>query len=177
MPETDPSDGVTASISASESDWSRERKGGGARLVRALRAYHGIGADGRRGRAPGGVVRRVIALRHRLWQAICGCDIPLGLNPGGGLTLPHPTGIVIHPKPVIGPNCILFQGVTLGTNRGPGAPRIGGHVDIGPGAKILGAITIGDHAVIGANAVVLQDVPAGATAVGIPARILTKDAP
>jgi serine O-acetyltransferase len=52
-----------------------------------------------------------------------------------------------------------------------GAPRIGGHVDIGAGAKILGAVAIGDHAKIGANAVVLNDVPSFATAVGIPARI------
>ena len=161
-------------VSASDPDWSRERKGGGARLVRALRAYHGIGADGRRGRKPGPILRRWIALRHRLWQAVCSCDIPLGFDPGGGLILPHPTGIVIHPGAVVGPNCMLFQGVTLGTNRGPGAPTLGGHVDVGPGAKILGPVTIGDHAVIGANAVVLQDVPAGATAVGIPARILPR---
>ncbi|WP_236544513.1 serine O-acetyltransferase [Roseovarius atlanticus] len=85
----------------------------------------------------------------------------------------HPNGVVVHPDAVIGPNCILFQQVTLGTNRGDkGAPQLGGHVDVGPGAKILGPVTIGDHAVIGANAVVLHDVPAGATAVGVPARIL-----
>ena len=53
-----------------------------------------------------------------------------------------------------------------------GSPRLGGHVDIGAGAKILGDVTIGDHAAIGANAVVLTDVPAYHTAVGIPARIL-----
>jgi serine O-acetyltransferase len=51
-------------------------------------------------------------------------------------------------------------------------PRLGGHVDVGAGAKLIGPITIGDHARIGANAVVTRDVPAGATAVGIPARIL-----
>ncbi|QFT94759.1 Serine acetyltransferase [Roseovarius sp. THAF9] len=89
----------------------------------------------------------------------------------------HPNGIVVHPDTVIGPNCILFQQVTLGTNRGDnGAPLLGGHVDVGPGAKILGSVTIGDHAVIGANAVVLSDVPAGATAVGVPARVLSKKA-
>jgi serine O-acetyltransferase len=53
-------------------------------------------------------------------------------------------------------------------------PRIGGHVDIGAGAKILGGVVIGDHAKIGANAVVTRDVPAGATAVGIPARIVER---
>jgi serine O-acetyltransferase len=63
--------------------------------------------------------------------------------------------------------------VTIGLKRTQerGSPVIGNHVDIGAGAKILGAIHIGDHAVIGANAVVLKDVPAGALAVGVPAQI------
>jgi serine O-acetyltransferase len=86
--------------------------------------------------------------------------------------MPHPTGIVIHPDATIGVNCLIFQQVTLGQGSRPGTPRIGGHVDIGAGAKILGGVTIGDHARIGANAVVLDDVPAGASAVGIPARVV-----
>ena len=90
--------------------------------------------------------------------------------------LPHPNGVVIHPEARVGVNCMIFQQVTLGT-AGHGeakgrAPVVGGHVDIGAGAKILGGVTIGDHAKIGANAVVLCDVPPGATAVGIPARII-----
>ena len=56
----------------------------------------------------------------------------------------------------------------------PGLPTIGGHVDIGAGAKILGGVHIGDHAKIGANAVVINDVPAHTTAVGIPARIIAQ---
>jgi serine O-acetyltransferase len=91
---------------------------------------------------------------------------------GGGLLIPHPNGIVIHPEVELGPNCLVFQQVTIGTRDGSGVPRIEGHVDIGAGAKIIGALTIGRHATIGANAVVLEDVPAGATAVGIPARIV-----
>ncbi len=83
--------------------------------------------------------------------------------------MPHPTGIVIHPGAVVGPNCLIHQQVTIGIEK-DGVPRIGGHVDIGAGAKILGSVTIGDHAKIGANAVVLRDVPAHATAVGVPAR-------
>ena len=79
------------------------------------------------------------------------------------------TRVVIHPEAQIGPNCLLFQQVTVGTGPKPGAPRIGGHVDVGAGAKILGGVVIGDHAVIGANAVVVTDVPAGGVAVGIPA--------
>jgi serine O-acetyltransferase len=86
--------------------------------------------------------------------------------------MPHPNGIVIHSDAVIGPNCLIFQQVTIGSRDDSGAPRIGGHVDIGAGAKILGAIAIGHHAKIGANAVVLSDVPEGATAVGIPAKVI-----
>lgn len=86
--------------------------------------------------------------------------------------MPHTNGIVIHPAARLGPNCLVFQQVTIGTRaNATGAPVIGGHVDIGAGAKILGPVQIGDHSVIGANAVVTRDVPAHAIAVGIPARI------
>ncbi|HEX6707050.1 MAG TPA: serine acetyltransferase, partial [Albitalea sp.] len=88
-----------------------------------------------------------------------------------GLLIPHPNGIVIHPEVEIGPNCLIFQQVTLGAAHG-GVPRIAGHVDIGAGAKVLGPISVGEHARIGANAVVVHDVPAGATVVGIPARVV-----
>jgi len=83
--------------------------------------------------------------------------------------MPHPNGVVVHPDTQIGPNCLLFQQVTLGAGPKPGAPRLGGHVDVGAGAKVLGGVVIGDHATIGANAVVIGDVPAGAVAVGVPA--------
>ena len=81
----------------------------------------------------------------------------------------HPNGIVINPGASIGQNCLIFQQVTIVTN-----VKIGGHVDIGAGAKIIRSVTIGDHALIGANAVVVCDVPPGATAVGIPAKIIPK---
>jgi serine O-acetyltransferase len=111
--------------------------------------------------------------RHRFWSVVTGADIPLNCRIGGGLLIPHPNGIVVHPDSEIGPNCLLFQQVTIGFARS-GVPKLGGHVDVGAGAKLLGPITIGDHAVIGANAVVTIDVPAGATAVGIPARLLPR---
>ncbi len=115
---------------------------------------------------------RVLAvLRHRFWSIVTGAEIQLGTRIGGGLLILHPNGIVIHPDVVVGPNCLIFQQVTLGGGVG-GAPKIGGHVDIGAGAKVLGNVTVGDHAKIGANAVVLQDVPAYATAVGVPARMI-----
>jgi len=103
---------------------------------------------------------------------VTGADIPLNSQIGGGLLLPHPNGIVIHHGARIGPNCLIFQQVTIGTRTGEiMLPVIGGRVDIGAGAKILGNVRIGDHASIGANAVVLKDVPAGKTAIGIPAVI------
>ncbi len=88
--------------------------------------------------------------------------------------IPHPNGIVIHPGSEIGPNCMILQQVTIGVADGDRAPRLGGNVLVGSGAKVLGPVRIGDNARIGANAVVLQDVPDGATAVGVPARIITR---
>lgn len=111
-------------------------------------------------------------LRYRIWSIVTGTDIPLNCRIAGGLLLTHPNGIVIHPDSQIGPNCLLFQQVTLAA-ADSGSPRLGGNVMVGAGAKLLGGITIGDNARIGANSVVLEDVPAGATAVGIPARIVS----
>ena len=84
----------------------------------------------------------------------------------------HPNGILPRPRMPIGPNCLIFQQVTLGAKRNDGVPQIGGHVDIGAGAKILGDVRVGNHVLIGANSVVVEDVPAGASVAGIPARIL-----
>ncbi len=155
------------SVSAQEPDWSREALSGGWQpsraLLRSIRAYQ----------SHNGLRRRLAVLRHRFWSVVTGADIPLNAQIAGGLLLPHPNGVVIHPDAEVGPNCLLFQQVTLGTiAEKPGAPRLGGHVDVGAGAKILGPVTIGDHAVIGANAVVLSDIPAGAVAVGSPARVI-----
>lgn len=83
--------------------------------------------------------------------------------------MPHPNGIVIHPEAVIGPNCLILQQVTIVSG-----VIIGGNVDIGSGAKIIRSVSIGNHAKIGANAVVLCDVPANASAVGIPAKVIVK---
>ena len=86
--------------------------------------------------------------------------------------MPHPNGVVIHPGAEIGPNCLIFQQVTIGSVESGGVPSIAGHVDIGAGAKIIGNVKIGAHAKVGANAVVLADVPSGRVAVGIPAKIV-----
>jgi serine O-acetyltransferase len=162
---------VEADVSAIDPDWSREHEARGEyapgkRLLAALRSYQGA----RGPLAP--LVRKLAELRHRLWSAVTSCDIPLDARIAGGLLLPHPSCIVVHPDAHVGPNCLLSQGVTIGTRAGlDGAPILEGHVDVGAGAKILGPIRIGAHAKIGANAVVLCDVPSGAVAVGIPARV------
>jgi serine O-acetyltransferase len=113
-----------------------------------------------------------LVIKYRFWSVITGAEIDLRSKIGGGLLLPHPNGIVIHPNTIIGNNCLIFQQVTIGTNgNSPIPPTISDHVDIGAGAKILGNITIGYLAKIGANAVVTKNVPARSTAVGIPATI------
>lgn len=91
---------------------------------------------------------------------------------GGGLSLPHPTGIIINQESTIGPNCLIFHQVTLA-----GEVRIGGRVDIGAGAKLLGPIEIGDHAQIGANAVVTKNVAPYEVVAGIPAKVIGSTAP
>lgn len=158
---------VTISISATEPDWTRERRERqwepNKALLKSIRDYQ---------RANGtGLAAKIAVLRHRFWSVVTGADIPLNCKIGGGLLIPHPNGIVIHPEVEIGPNCLLFQQVTLGHAEG-GVPRLGGHVDVGAGARLIGPISIGDHARVGANAVVTRDVPDGATVVGIPARIV-----
>ena len=162
-------------ISSTEPDWSREQVQRGKyepwkQLLAVIRKYQRI-KTGRGYR----IFLPFLVLQHRFWSSVCGADIPLNTTLGGGLIMTHPNGIVIHPEARIGANCLIFQQVTIGMGQVPGVPAIGGHVDIGAGAKILGGIQIGDHAKIGANSVVLQNVPAGATAVGIPARIIRRD--
>lgn len=160
-------------ISAETPDWSRERPARfwdpGRKLLKAIRDYQRLA----RGGALGALRRKLIVLRHRFWSVVTGADIPLNAQIGGGLMMPHPSGIVVPPGAVIGVNCLLMQQATLGGREGvSGSPVLGGHVDVGAGAKILGPVRIGDHARIGANAVVLADVPAGAVAVGVPARVI-----
>jgi serine O-acetyltransferase len=114
----------------------------------------------------------------KLAEIATGISLPVGAQIGKGLYIGHFGGIIIHPDTVIGEGCSIAHGVTIGVRGGPrpGVPRIGNGVYIGCGAKLLGDITVGDGAIIGANAVVLRDVPAGATAVGVPARILPQRA-
>ena len=107
-----------------------------------------------------------------------GISIPLGTSIGPGLYIGHFGGIVIHSQALIGKNCNLSHGVTIGvTNRGrrAGVPQLGDEVYIGPGAKIIGGVTVGSYAAIGANCVVTSDVPERGVVVGIPGRVISLD--
>lgn len=161
-------------ISTTVPEWEREQPHAlwdpTRRLLQSIRQYQHWRA---RGGVVGQVVSRAWVLPHRFWSSVLSADIPINAKLGGGLILLHGQGVVVHADAEVGPNCLIAQGVTLGVNERTGqAPRLGGRVDVGPGAKILGGVTIGDNAKIGANAVVLDDVPPGALAVGIPARVL-----
>jgi serine O-acetyltransferase len=104
-----------------------------------------------------------------------GIELPYTVKLGRRVVFEHQHGIVIHGNCVIGDDCIIRQGVTLGNrylDRPLEAPVLGDRVNVGAGAKVLGQVHLGDGASVGANAVVLKDVPAGETAVGIPAKIL-----
>lgn len=165
---------VATEVSASAPDMTREHKTAfswcpSRSLLASIRAYQRCAVS--RNPLVALIARPIAVLRHRFWSVVTGADIPLNTQIGGGLLMPHPNGVVIHPDVRIGPNCLIFQQVTIGSGRG-GVPRVGGHVDIGAGAKILGAVEIGDHARIGANAVVLREVPAGKSAVGVPAVVV-----
>ena len=123
--------------------------------------------------------RKIPALPNmlrRLNITLHGIDVVPGLAIGGGLYLPHTVGTVVMAS-WIGRNVTLVSNVTIGMRGQQAFPVIGNDVFVGAGARILGAVVIGDGARIGANAVVLTDVPAGATAVGVPARIVFPGAP
>ena len=113
----------------------------------------------------------------KLVEITTGVSLPSHARIGRGFYVGHFGNIIVHPDTIMGERCSISQGVTIGVLGGarkPGVPRFGNDVYIGAGAKILGPVTVGDGATIGTNAVVLEDVPAGATAVGVPARIITK---
>ncbi|MFL9710754.1 serine O-acetyltransferase [Methylobacillus sp. Pita1] len=132
---------------------------------------------------------------HRLWRLrlywlarlssyiarwFTGIEIHPGAVIGRRVFIDHGMGVVIGETAVIGDDCTLYHGVTLGGtswNKGKRHPTLLNGVVIGAGAKVLGPITIGAKAKIGSNAVVVKDIPDNATAVGIPARIVDQEQP
>lgn len=119
------------------------------------------------------LIARVVSQFAR-WLTLI--EIHPGARIGDRLFIDHGAGVVIGETAIVGNDCLFYHGVTLGGQgdiRGDRRhPAVGHNVVIGAGATILGPITIGDNATIGAGAVVLKDVPAGRTAVGVPARLL-----
>ena len=113
------------------------------------------------------------------WRALPRIEIHPGATIGRRVFIDHGMGVVVGETAEIGDDCTLYHGVTLGGtswNKGKRHPTLMPGVVVGAGAKILGPITIGAGARVGSNAVVVKDVPANATAVGIPARILDSSA-
>jgi serine O-acetyltransferase len=130
---------------------------------------------------------------HRLWRIglrwparflahvarwLTGIEIHPGAQIGRRFFIDHGMGVVIGETAVIGDDCTLYHGVTLGGtrwNKGKRHPTLGNGVVIGAGAKVLGPIIVGDGARIGSNSVVLKNVPPGATVVGIPGHLVNTD--
>ena len=111
---------------------------------------------------------------------LTGIEIHPGATIGRRFFIDHGMGVVIGETAEIGDDCTLYHGVTLGGTswvHGKRHPTLGKGVIVGAGAKILGPILVGDGAKIGSNAVVVKEVPSGATAVGIPARIVDEGQP
>ena len=112
----------------------------------------------------------------QLNQVVTGADVSWKAKIGPGLVLRHPSGVVIGPESVLGRDCVLQQGVTIGGRGGrspSGEPDIGDRVAVGAGGRLLGQIAVGDDVVVGANSVVLVDLPHRSVAVGVPARIVS----
>lgn len=114
----------------------------------------------------------------QLNRAVTGVEIHPAAEIGKGVFIDHGSGVVIGETAVVGDNCTIYQGVTLGgtgKHTGKRHPTLGNNVMVGAGAKVLGPFTVGDNSKIAAGAVVLHEVPANTTAVGVPARNISSD--
>jgi len=120
------------------------------------------------------VLRLPARLVSQLARFLTGVEIHPGARIGRRLFIDHGMGVVVGETAVVGDDVVLFHTSTLGgrsMKRGKRHPTLGDRVVVGAGAKILGPVWVGDDVQVGANAVVVKDVPAGAVAVGVPARV------
>ena len=120
-------------------------------------------------------VARIISQRAR---SKTGIEIHPGAKIGKGLFIDHGMGVVIGETAIIGNDCLLYQGVTLGgtgKDKGKRHPTLGDNVLVGAGAKVLGPFKVGSNVKIAANAVVLNAIPDNCTAVGVPARVVRRN--
>jgi serine O-acetyltransferase len=111
---------------------------------------------------------------------VYGIELPWTTRVGRRVRISHQCGIVIHPRTVIGDDCLIRQNVTIGAvsmQRIGGAPRLDVGVEVGAGAVIVGSITVGESARIGPNTVVMTSVPAGAMVVAPPPRVIQPRVP
>ena len=107
-----------------------------------------------------------------------GIEIHPGAQIGKGLFIDHGNGVIVGETTIIGDNCTLYQGVTLGgtgKEHGKRHPTLGNNVMVSAGAKVLGSFTIGDNSKIGAGSVVLSEVPPNSTVVGVPGRVVRRN--
>jgi serine O-acetyltransferase len=119
-------------------------------------------------------VRTVLAVVKKMLTLVTHINIHPDAMIGPGLIIPHVGPIQVFPWAQIGADCAIHQVCTIGAGSRPGGPKIGDHVMVGCHTCILGPVEVGDGAKIGAGAVVVSDIPAGATAVGVPARALAR---
>lgn len=135
----------------------------------AIRSYRRANWFYRRGMY---TMARIISQRARKRTGI---EIHPGATIGRGLFIDHGMGVVIGETAVVGDNCLIYQGATLGgtgKDKGKRHPTLGNNVLVGAGAKVLGPFTVGNNVKIAANAVVLNAIPDNCTAVGVPARVV-----
>ena len=168
----------------SDPDWQADLQryglGLGARLreqsLWALWLYRfGRRTDARPAGPVRSVLRVVYRVLHTVVETATGITLPKEARVGPGLRIWHFGCIVVHPQAVIGANCTLRQGVTLGVRRDGGpCPVLEDGVELGAFAQVLGGVRIGRGSTIGALSLVLDDVPPGCVAVGAPARIVRR---
>jgi len=136
------------------------------RSVYAVALYRlGRWNDQRSGAARGRrALSRLYWPAYRAVEAVTGISLPKEAAFGPGLRIHHAGPVVVHPEVVVGANCVLRHGVTLGERAGKGAPVLGDDVELGAYAQVLGPVQVGTGAKIGALALVLHDVPADGVA-------------
>lgn len=123
-------------------------------------------------------LRGLARVISQITRFFTGVEIHPAAQLGRRLFIDHAMGVVIGETTIVGDDCVLYQGVTLGgtgNESGKRHPTLGNGVVVGSGAKVLGNITIGDHVRIGGNSVVVKDVPSDCTVVGVPGRIVRRN--
>lgn len=121
------------------------------------------------------ILFKIVFLIHKHNQYKTGIQVDFKTNIGLGLFFNHFSCIVIDSSAIIGDNCTIMHGTTIGSVRSKGSPTIGNNVVLSAGSKVIGKITIGNNVMIGANTVVTKDVPDNAVVVGNPSKIVNYD--